>query len=162
MTVDLPSVGAVPAKYDFTEDVEAIRECAARLVEAGDDTVVVLHSYSGLPGGEALKGLGKAEREKQGLKGGVIRLVYIMSWIVPEGFQGLERGDTSKFLPFQMIDLEVPITFLSFGSAFFRCISLDGIPRPAPLHPTRRRLQTTSTTTYLRSSKSTGHRSYNP
>ena len=112
VTVDLPSVGAKPAKYDFTEDVQAIRESATKLVEAGEETIVVLHSYAGLPGGNALKGLGKLEREKQGLKGGVIRLVYIMSWIVPEGFQGLERGNTSKMMPFQMIDLEVPIHFL--------------------------------------------------
>ena len=136
MTVDLPSVCAVPAIYDFTEDVEAIRSCAARLAEAGEEIVVVLHSYAGLPGGEALHGLGKAEREKQGRKGGVIRIVYIMSWIVPEGYQAMERGDTSKFLPFQIIDLKVSILFLSLISPFRgRCrgITPDNIPRPAPL-----------------------------
>lgn len=136
VTVDLPSVGAVPALYDFTEDVEAIRNCAARLAEAGEEIVVVLHSYAGLPGGEALRGLGKAEREKQGLKGGLIRIVYIMSWIVPEEYQTMERGDTSKFLPFQIIDLEVSILFLSLISPFrgrCHCMDLDNLPRPAPL-----------------------------
>ena len=125
VAIDLPSVGAKPAKYDFTEDVEAVREGVTKLVESDEEVVVILHSYAGFPGGQALEGLGKAEREKQGLKGGVIRLVYIMSWIVPEGFQGLERGDTSKFMPFQMIDLEVLIILLSLDST---CICLT------PLH----------------------------
>lgn len=143
VTVDLPSVGAVPAVYDFTEDVEAIKNCATRLAEAGEEIVVVLHSYAGLPGGEALHGLGKAEREKQGLKGGVIRIVYIMSWIVPEGYQARERGDTSKFLPFQKIDLEVSTLFLSSVSVSHYprcCTNLDAIPRPAPLYLTQSKL----------------------
>ena len=118
VAIHLPSMGAKPAKYDFTEDVEAIREGVTELVAKNEEVIVILHSYAGLPGGQALEGLGKAEREKQGLKGGVIRLVFIMSWIVPEGFQGMERGDTSKSSPFQTIDIEVPILFPFFLFTF--------------------------------------------
>ena len=44
-----------------------------------------MHSYGGIPGSAALNGLGKVEREKNGEKGGVVRLVYVASWILREG-----------------------------------------------------------------------------
>src|SRR5450432_443736 len=107
--VSLPSVDAHPPVYDFTEDVEAIREATSKFVEQGKD-VVVLHSYGGLPGSEALKVLGKTERTKKGLEGGVLRIVYIMGMF---GFEGVspagERGDTSRMMPYQKIDLAVSI-----------------------------------------------------
>jgi hypothetical protein len=75
----LPSVGGNPATYDFTEDVQTIRNYVAQLAETGRDIVLVMHGYSGIPGGEALHGLGKAERDRMGLRGGVVRLVFIMA-----------------------------------------------------------------------------------
>lgn len=75
----LPSVGGNPATYDFTEDVQTIRNYVAQLAETGRDVILVMHGYSGVPGGEALHGLGKSERERRGLRGGVIRLVFIMA-----------------------------------------------------------------------------------
>ena len=103
----LPSVGAVPANEDFTEDVAAIRDCVNKLVEKGEEVVVILHSYAGLPGGEALKGLGMKERAKEGKKGGVIRLIFIMAYVVPEGFQLALKGDTSKTPPWMKVDKKV-------------------------------------------------------
>lgn len=84
MAVSLPSVGANPPTGDFSEDVAAIRNIVTQLVEQERDVVVVMHSCSGLPGGEALKGLGKKER--LGLKDKVCRLIFIMAWIVPAQF----------------------------------------------------------------------------
>lgn len=75
----LPSVGGNPPTYDFNEDVQAIRNLVTEISDSGSDVIVVLHSYSGLPGGEALRGLSKVERQQRGLKGGVVRLVFIMS-----------------------------------------------------------------------------------
>ena len=53
-TVSLPlhSAGAVPADEDFGNDVATIRECLTGLVEEGKDVVLVVHSYTGLPGGK--------------------------------------------------------------------------------------------------------------
>ena len=82
----LPSVGGNPPTYDFAEDVRAIRNICAELADSGQDVILVMHAYGGLPGGEALWGLGRGERAQRGLRGGVIRLVFIMScksgWIV--------------------------------------------------------------------------------
>jgi len=105
--IDLPSVDAKPSKYDFIEDAQAIRDATTKLADAGNEIVLVLHSYAGIPGSEALEGLGKSEREKKGLNGGVVRIVYVTSWVLPENSQLVERGDVSKFMPYQMIDLEV-------------------------------------------------------
>lgn len=77
--IALPSVGGNPATYDFTEDVRAIRNYVTQLADSGRDVILVMHGYGGLPGSEALHGLGKGEREHRGLRGGVIRLVFIMS-----------------------------------------------------------------------------------
>lgn len=77
--IALPSVGGNPATFDFTEDVRAIRSCIAQLADLGRDVILVMHGYGGLPGAEALYGLGKTEREQRGQKGGVVRLVFIMS-----------------------------------------------------------------------------------
>lgn len=77
--VALPSVGGNPVTYDFTEDVQTVRNLVIELVEGGNDVILVMHGYSGLPGAEALQGLGKVERQRRGLNGGVVRLVFIMS-----------------------------------------------------------------------------------
>ncbi|CAG8951246.1 hypothetical protein HYFRA_00007994 [Hymenoscyphus fraxineus] len=95
--VALPSVGATPPHTDFKEDVAAIRKCLTGLISDYKDIVLVVHSYSGLPGGEAPIGLGKIEREAKGLKGGVIRYVVINKLATPAGFQPTPKGDFSQF-----------------------------------------------------------------
>lgn len=77
--LSLPSVGGNPPTYDFSEDVQAIRNLCTEIADSGSDVILVLHGYAGLPGGEALRGLGKGERQQRGLRGGVIRLVFMMS-----------------------------------------------------------------------------------
>jgi pimeloyl-ACP methyl ester carboxylesterase len=103
----LPSVGGNPPTYDFSEDVVAIRNLVTQYVESGADVIVVMHSYGGIPGAEALHGLGKREREQRGLRGGVVRLVFIMSWMAKEGFQSSPRGDVSALFPFMRPDIQV-------------------------------------------------------
>ncbi|KIM93439.1 hypothetical protein OIDMADRAFT_149723 [Oidiodendron maius Zn] len=68
VSLALPLVGAVPPHEDFSGDVAAIRDCLTKLVLDNKEVVLVVHSYSGIPGGEATKELGKRARGK-GLKG---------------------------------------------------------------------------------------------
>ena len=84
------------------------------LVAKEQDVIVVMHSYSGIPGSQALEGLDKKSCEAKGLKGGVVRLVYIMSFIVPEGFQHSPRGTRENMVPSMKTDFEV--SFLSISS----------------------------------------------
>ncbi|KAH9987384.1 Alpha/Beta hydrolase protein [Xylariaceae sp. FL0662B] len=72
------------------DDVPAIRELATTLADDGKDIVFVMHSYGGLPGSIACKGLGKAERQRTGKKGGVARLFFMTAWVPVEGKPGFE------------------------------------------------------------------------
>lgn len=51
----------------------------------GKDVVLVMHSYGGIPGSGAAKGFGKAARKMAGRKGGVIGLVHVSGFVLPEG-----------------------------------------------------------------------------
>ncbi|MCJ1232850.1 hypothetical protein MMC14_000804 [Varicellaria rhodocarpa] len=55
----LPFTGSNPPTYDFTEDVDTIRSVVTELVEKEQDVIVLMHSYSGIPGGQALENLDK-------------------------------------------------------------------------------------------------------
>ena len=103
----LPSAGAMPPHMNFDADVESIRACITELVEEGKDVVLVVHSYTGMPGAEACKGLGKQERQHKGLKGGIIRLVFIMAYAMDEGFQPTANG--AQLPDWMKADLEVSL-----------------------------------------------------
>lgn len=115
----LPSVGASPLA-SFNDDVTAIRTCLTELIEKeGKDVILVTHSYTGMPGSEAPIGLGKKEREKNGLQGGVIRLVYIMAFAMPEGFH--PTAGNAQFPEWMKVDGDVSFRYLSCSCS---CICL--------------------------------------
>lgn len=101
-----PSTGAKIPVRDFTEDVDTIRSTVTELIEQQKEVIVVMHSYSGIPGGQALEGLDKKTQTEKGLEGGVIRLIYIMSFIVPEGFQHSAHGTRDNMVPVMKTDFE--------------------------------------------------------
>ncbi|KAF7866921.1 hypothetical protein EAF04_005762 [Stromatinia cepivora] len=106
ISLALPSAGAKPSHQDFSGDVSGIRDCLTELVSAGKEVVLVVHSYTGLPGGEAPKGLSKKDQEAKGLKGGVIRYVVINGFATPPGFQAAARGDYAKMPEWMKLDME--------------------------------------------------------
>ena len=83
----LPCVAADDySKVGLADDIAFVRQkLLMPLIDRGDDIVVVMHSFGGLPGSAAIEGLGKDERQKQGQKGGVMGLVYLAALLVPEG-----------------------------------------------------------------------------
>ena len=114
--VTLPSVGASPPTYDFTEDVDAVKATINDLIKQEKDIVLVAHSYAGLVVGELPKELGKRDRQSKGLNGGIVRLVFIMAFLVPEGGQLAARGDISTLPPHIKTDVEVSRQFLPANS----------------------------------------------
>lgn len=107
----LPSVGAA-GKVTAEDDAEYVRNSMLTPVldHEEHDVILVMHSYSGMPGSAAAKGLGKAERVAQGKKTGVIGQIFIAS-ILPKGGDGKDvvgafgghypphiRPDVSNFL----------------------------------------------------------------
>ncbi|KAF2502746.1 alpha/beta-hydrolase, partial [Lophium mytilinum] len=95
--VTLPSVGANPPHADFSAEVSAIRDAAMAPMNAGKDVVLVVHSWAGVPGSEAMKGLSKSDRESNGLKGGVVRLVYLTAAVLEVGLNGQSVAEGEPF-----------------------------------------------------------------
>jgi alpha-beta hydrolase superfamily lysophospholipase len=67
----LPSTSTkTAAATSFDPDVEHIRATVMECAERGEDVAIIMHSYGGAPATEAVKGLGREERKKEGQKGG--------------------------------------------------------------------------------------------
>ena len=75
-----------PSTTSITADAAAIREKALLplIEDQGKEVLLVMHSYGGLPGGAAAVGLGVKERRRQGKKGGVLGLILITAFVIPE------------------------------------------------------------------------------
>jgi pimeloyl-ACP methyl ester carboxylesterase len=78
-TADLPSASRSPPQQAATleDDAVVFHEKIAAAVENGEDVVVVAHSYGGMVATDATRGFAKADRDAQGLPGGVVRIVYL-------------------------------------------------------------------------------------
>ncbi|KAF2662670.1 alpha/beta-hydrolase [Lophiostoma macrostomum CBS 122681] len=74
--------GALPTMYD---DASYIAALATELADQGKDVVLMSHSYGGTPATQAMEGLSKSARAKEGKKGGVVRLAYMTAVVPAEG-----------------------------------------------------------------------------
>jgi len=83
---DQPSVGQLPP-IGLEEDAHRIADELKQLVEVEEkDVIVVAHSYGGVIATQAVHGVwAKAAREAQGLKGGVIHLIYVCAFLPLNG-----------------------------------------------------------------------------
>ncbi|RYP23176.1 hypothetical protein DL765_001261 [Monosporascus sp. GIB2] len=108
ITPELPSSGSNPPTPDWSQDVETIKKTVSDLVQE-HDVAVVMHSFSGMTGGTALEGLDKQSCLSKGFKGGVIRLVYITAFLVPEGFQHSPHGTRDNMVPEMRTDFDAGI-----------------------------------------------------
>lgn len=103
-TVDYPSVGAEPPTKGLDEDAAALRSVLQRLANDGEQIVLVVHSYGGLVGANAVKGLGYRQRRDQGLPGGVIMYVYMTAFVAPVG-ASIKQMLGGEHLPWMMADV---------------------------------------------------------
>jgi pimeloyl-ACP methyl ester carboxylesterase len=82
----LPSTnGSWPPNFDLYADSLLVRNYVGSLVTAGRTLVVIMHSYGGQVGTNALHGLGLEALRKRGLPGGISHLIYVTAYAVPEG-----------------------------------------------------------------------------
>ncbi|KAF1926299.1 uncharacterized protein M421DRAFT_94142 [Didymella exigua CBS 183.55] len=86
--VHIPALGSIsderPPSSDLEADSALIRPYAQGLAEAGKEMLVLIHSYGGQVGTNALAGLGASERSQKGLPGGVSHLIYMTETALPE------------------------------------------------------------------------------
>lgn len=69
----------------LADDVKEASSVLNKHIDQGKDVVLLMHSYGGMVGTEATRGLSRVEREKDGLKGGIIRMVFLASIFAPPG-----------------------------------------------------------------------------
>ena len=82
--VQLKSSGSAVTTH--LEDTAIIRVALESLiVSAGKTVILVMHSYGGVAGTNAVHGLEAAARQERGDKGGIIHCVFVAAFLVPKG-----------------------------------------------------------------------------
>lgn len=67
------------------DDATAIQKVTSKLADEGQQIILVMHSYGGIPGTESAKGLSWERRQANGEQGGIIALVYVSAYLIKEG-----------------------------------------------------------------------------
>ncbi|KAL4755569.1 alpha/beta hydrolase, partial [Aspergillus foveolatus] len=99
---------ADPVTTDVKADADAIASVLRPIVEdEGKDVLLVMHSYAGMPGAAAATGLSKLQRDQEEKPGGVVGLVFLGAFVVPEGAScaGLQGGTLP---PWILLDQPAP------------------------------------------------------
>ncbi|KAH7124689.1 Alpha/beta hydrolase fold-1 [Dactylonectria macrodidyma] len=84
--VTYPSVGAEPPTKGIPDDAAALRNVLEALADQGKQIVLVVHSYGGLVGANAVRGLGYEQRQKEGKAGGIITFLYLTAFVTPGSY----------------------------------------------------------------------------
>ena len=82
VAVTLPSVNALQPVTTLQPDADAVKEVLSDLVGKGKDVIVVMHSYGGSVGTEAVGDLVDGNREYASR---IKRLVYLAAWYPSKG-----------------------------------------------------------------------------
>lgn len=82
-TANLPSLNSSnPENATCHADADSVRETLSALIDSGKDVILLAHSYGGIPGGAAARGLSSEKDEKLS---GLVGITYLVGVIVPEG-----------------------------------------------------------------------------
>lgn len=81
----LPSNALLPPDNSHQQDVETIRDIVEELASEGKRIIVLMHSYGGFVGTNALADLGLEQRREKGLNGGVEWLAYMAALLPTAG-----------------------------------------------------------------------------
>ncbi|KAL9120726.1 MAG: hypothetical protein Q9187_002714 [Circinaria calcarea] len=106
LSVSYPSFNPTdPHKTDVAADSRSIRENVLHplVEEDGKEVVIIMHSYGGMPGSVAAKGLGEKQRRKEGKLGGVLGLIFITAFVIQEG-ASVADGQGGNLPPWVKVD----------------------------------------------------------
>ena len=104
------------------EDTAIVRKALESLVVSGGKTVIlVMHSYGGVAGTNAVHGLEAAPRREKGEKGGITNCVFVAAFLVPKGNSLIDMFDEapSYLLP----DVSHRYS-LKLSQSWARCLTL--------------------------------------
>lgn len=97
LSVELKTVGppsTSPAKT-MADDAAHVHGIVEALANDGIEVLIVMSSYGGIPGTQAVQGLHLTERQNSGKPGGVMGLVYVSALLVNTG-----ESSEDSFAPF--------------------------------------------------------------
>ena len=80
-TIAFPAIHRATEVKSLEEDIKAVKQAVVPRIEGGQEVVVIIHSWAGIPASSALVGLGTRDREREGKPGGVLSLCYIASFL---------------------------------------------------------------------------------
>ncbi|KAB5535185.1 hypothetical protein GE09DRAFT_1227177 [Coniochaeta sp. 2T2.1] len=105
--ISRPSVGGTTVPLaGLAEDVAAVLDVLTLLVEQGEEIVVLCHSSGGVVASNAVEGFEVTIRKTAGEIGGVMRLVFLSSFVVPKG-KGLwdlySGGSPTSWTKFELV-----------------------------------------------------------
>ena len=87
-TTELLSTGTTsPGNPSMLDDVAHVRSAITKLVDTEKDVVIVSHSGGAFVASNAIEDLGAKARAAKGLKGGVVKLVFVAGALFPEGYK---------------------------------------------------------------------------
>ena len=112
--VPLPSLNAQdPTSATCQVDAEVVHQRLRSLIEdEGRDVILVNHSYGGIPGGGAAYGLAKDKRAADGRTAGVVGIVYMTAFVVPEGTSLLEYlGQHAPYIQQNQVSSNLPTDY---------------------------------------------------
>ncbi|KAI1043190.1 hypothetical protein LB505_006142 [Fusarium chuoi] len=83
----------------LADDVKEAQSVLKKHIDQGKDVVMLMHSYGGMVGTEATRGLSRKEREKTGLTGGITRMVFLAAIFAPPGksTRGLYEANPGRY-----------------------------------------------------------------
>jgi len=74
-----------------------MRKVVGKLVDEGGTVTVVMHSYGGQVGTNALYDMGIESRARQNLSGGVSHLIYMCAFALPENGSMVKKVEVRKY-----------------------------------------------------------------
>ncbi|KAK2612528.1 hypothetical protein QQS21_001466 [Conoideocrella luteorostrata] len=101
-----PSTCLPHGDTDLNADIAFVHNTILKpLVDSGKEVITVMHSFGGVYGGGAVKGLSKTEVSSAGRRGGIIALVYVSTACIPTGTTLLKTlGVGDDLLPWVSLD----------------------------------------------------------
>ena len=108
-----------PNAESAAKDAKFIRDqVLLPLLDSGKVVVLVMHSYGGLPGATAAKGLSQTERHAAGQPGGIVGLIFISAILAHDGQSLLSLLPEQKFDPWVLQEVRIPLPVLIKVRAF--------------------------------------------
>lgn len=112
VVVKLASVGRKETPGTLSDDVDSISEVVTPLLDAGQEVVLLTHSYGGVPGSQSLEKLSDKARQANGGKG-IKKIIYMASVILPVGTSNMDatRASIPDWMTFEVGILSIALIY---------------------------------------------------